>query len=309
MHWTVPKPHSECKVVLDDGTHIVVRQHGNSTGPRLLMCHGNGLAIDLYYPFWSHFESDYEVLVYDLRNHGWNERTHENDHNIVSMVCDVDAILDETSKKYGSKPTFGIYHSLSALVALLYSSQIFGAILTRENSGFDGLILFDPPVYPTGPGESSEEFDQAVQTATARTNKRSDHFESHAQFIELMNFLPGFSRLVPGATELMAHSILRESKDGGYQLRCPREYEARLTRFARTFAGQINFDEPPHPIKVVGADPILPFSYLPTVDLSDMISVDFDFVADATHYMQIEKPELCAWYVDDFITKVSSASH
>ncbi|MXZ55751.1 MAG: alpha/beta hydrolase [Gammaproteobacteria bacterium] len=309
MHWTVPKPHSECKVVLDDGTYIVVRQHGNLSGPRLLMCHGNGLAIDLYYPFWSHFESDYEVLVYDLRNHGWNERTHENDHNIVSMVCDVDAILDETSKKFGAKPTFGIYHSLSALIALLYSSQIFSTILTRQNSGFDGLILFDPPVYPSGPGESSEEFDHAVQTATARTKKRTEHFESHAQFVELMNFLPAFSRLVPGATELMAQSILRKCKDGGYQLRCPREYEARLTRFARTFAGQINFDEPPHPIKVVGADPVLPSSYLLTVDLSDMISVDFDFVADATHYMQIEKPELCAWYADDFITKVSSANH
>lgn len=304
MHWKVPKPLTECKVALDDGTHSVVRQHGNPDGPRLLICHGNGLAVDLYYPFWSHFESDYEVLVYDLRNHGWNERTHENDHNIVTMVCDLEAILDETSKKFGAKPTFGIYHSLSALVSLLYSSQIFSAILTRQNCAFEGLILFDPPVYPTGPGESSEEFDQAVQTATIRTSKRTDHFKSIAQFEELMNFLPAFSRFVPGAIELMARSTLRECKAGGYELRCPREYEARLTRFARTFAGQVNFDEPPHPIKVVGADPILPFSYLPTVDLSDMISVDFDFVADATHYMQLEKPELCAWYVDDFMTKI-----
>ena len=304
MHWKVPKPLTECEVALDDGTHIVVRQHGNPEGHRLLICHGNGLAVDLYYPFWSHFESDYEVLVYDLRNHGWNGRTHENDHNIVTMVCDLEAILDETSKKFGAKPTFGIYHSLSALVSLLYSSQIFSAILTRQNCAFEGLILFDPPVYPTGPGESSEEFDQAVQTATIRTSKRTDHFQSYAQFEELMNFLPAFSRFVPGAIELMARSTLRESKDGGYELRCPREYEARLTRFARTFAGQVNFDEPPHPIKVVGADPILPFSYLPTVDLSDMISVDFDFVADATHYMQLEKPELCARYVHDFMTKI-----
>lgn len=304
MYWKVPKPLTVCEVALDDGTHIVVRQHGNPNGPRLLICHGNGLAVDLYYPFWSHFESDYEVLVYDLRNHGWNGRTHENDHNIVTMVCDLEAILDETSKKFGAKPTFGIYHSLSALVSLLYSSQIFSAILTRQNCAFEGLILFDPPVYPTGPGESSEEFDQAVQTATFRTGKRTDHFKSLAQFEELMNFLPAFSRFVPGAIELMARSTLRECKDGGYELRCPREYEARLTRFARTFAGQVNFDEPPHPIKVVGADPILPFSYLPTVDLSDMISVDFDFVADATHYMQLEKPELCAWYVHDFMTKI-----
>ena len=302
MHWIVPKPITECEVVLDDGTEIVVRQHGNPDGPRLLISHGNGLAVDMYYPFWSQFESAYEVLVYDLRNHGWNEITHENNHNFVTMVCDLDILLDEISTKFGSKRTFGIYHSLSALVALLYPSQLLSGALTRDSSGFDGLILFDPPVYRSGPAESSVEYDQAIETLTHRTRKRTEKFSSHAQFVELFNFLPAFSRLVPGTLELMAHTILRESKEGDYELRCPREYEARLTRFGRTFAGQVNFDELLHPIRVVGADPILPYSHLPTVDLSDMISVDFDFVAGATHYMQLEKPELCAWYVEDFIT-------
>ena len=305
MHWKVPKPLAECKVELDDGTYIVVRQHGNAHGPRLLISHGNGLAVDLYYPFWCHFESDYEILVYDLRNHGWNKTTHENDHNLVTMVCDLDFILNEVSTKFGAKRTYGIYHSLSALIALLHPLQIFTNTLTRQSRSFDGLVLFDPPVYRTGPGESSVEFDQAVQSTTHRTLKRTEKFSSRAQFVELLNFLPAFSRFVPGAMELMARSTLRDCENGGYRLRCPREYEARITRFGRAFAGQVNFDELPHPTRVIGADPVLPFSYLPTVDLSDMISVAFDFVAGATHYMQLEKPELCAWYVDDFITKLS----
>ena len=305
MPWKVPKPHAECEVGLDDGTCIVVRQHGNPNGPRLLISHGNGLAVDLYYPFWSHFESDYEILVYDLRNHGWNEITHEDNHNIVTMVCDLDSILDEVSKKFGSKRSFGIYHSLSALVALLYPSQMFDGALTRGSSGFDGLILFDPPVYRSGPAENSIEFDQAVETLLRQTRKRTEKFSSHAQFVELFDFLPAFSRLVPGTLELMAQSTLRESKDGGFELRCPREYEARLTRFGRTFAGQVNFDEIHHPTRVIGADPVLPYSHLPSVDLSGLTSIDFDFVVGATHYMQIERPELCAWYVDDFIMNIS----
>lgn len=305
MSWKVPKPLTECEVELDDGTCIVVRQHGNPNGPRLFISHGNGLAVDLYYPFWSNFESDYEILVYDLRNHGWNEITHENNHNIVTMVCDLDAILDEVTRKFGYKRSFGIYHSLSALVALLYPSHMFDEALTRGSNGFDGLILFDPPVYRSGPAENSIEFDQAVETLLRQTRKRTDKFSSHAQFVELFDFLPAFSRLVPGTLELMAQSTLRESKDGGYELRCPREYEARLTRFGRTFAGQVNFDEIHHPTRVIGADPVLPYSHLPSVDLSGLTSIDFDFVVGATHYMQIERPELCAWYVDDFIMNFS----
>ena len=51
--WEVPEPLSVCEVHLDDRTITTVRRHGNPAGPRLVLSHGNGLAIDLYYPFWS----------------------------------------------------------------------------------------------------------------------------------------------------------------------------------------------------------------------------------------------------------------
>ncbi|MCY4095887.1 MAG: hypothetical protein OXG05_12280, partial [Gammaproteobacteria bacterium] len=58
------------------------------------------------------------------------------------------------------------------------------------------------------------------------------------------------------------------------------------------------------PVRITGADPVLPFSYLPTVDLSHMLHVDFDFVPETTHYMQIEKPRECAQYVRTFVANV-----
>ena len=57
---------------MDDGTVIMLRRHGNPDGPRIVLCHGNGLAIDLYYPFWSLLTDDFDLVVYDLRSHGWN---------------------------------------------------------------------------------------------------------------------------------------------------------------------------------------------------------------------------------------------
>ncbi len=51
--WEVPEPLATLDVRVDDDTVIRVRRHGNPDGPRLVLGHGNGLAIDVYYPFWS----------------------------------------------------------------------------------------------------------------------------------------------------------------------------------------------------------------------------------------------------------------
>lgn len=111
--WSVPEPLSVCEVGIGDGTTTVVRRHGNpDAGLRLVLCHGNGLAIDLYYPFWSLLADDFDLMVYDLRNHGWNRVGLRREHNIPTLIHDHDLILETIDRHYGSKPTVGIYHSL-----------------------------------------------------------------------------------------------------------------------------------------------------------------------------------------------------
>ncbi len=39
---------------------------------RLVLSHGNGMAIDLYYPFLSLPTDDFDLIIYDLRNPGWS---------------------------------------------------------------------------------------------------------------------------------------------------------------------------------------------------------------------------------------------
>jgi pimeloyl-ACP methyl ester carboxylesterase len=60
-------------ISMDDGAVIRVRRHSRGK-QRLLFSHGNGFAINAYYPLWRLFLDNYEVVVFDVRNHGQNPR-------------------------------------------------------------------------------------------------------------------------------------------------------------------------------------------------------------------------------------------
>ena len=99
----------------------------------------------------------------------------------------------------------------------------------------------------------------------------------------------------------MAQTTLRLAKDGeAYELRCPREYEARLMDFTRSFFPLVDLESLSCPTKIIGADPTLPYSYLPTFDLSNVMKVDYDFIPETTHLLQLEHPEECAAVVREF---------
>ena len=261
------------------------------------MSHGNGLAVDLYYPFWSLLAADFDLVVYDLRSHGWNDVSALGRHNVPTLVSDHDAVLDAIDREYGEKPQVGVFHSVSALVSLL--SPIRGG-------RYSALVLFDPPLCK--PGRSHREFEAAAARAAEFTRRRTERFRSREEFSDVLPYLPPFRRFVPGAWDLMASTTLRERRDGpGYELRCPREYEARMIDYASVFGVAVEFDTLECPVQVIGADPTLPFSYLPTLDLSDITSVDYDFLPEATHFLQLEQPQECAAAMRDFLAHVGFA--
>ena len=57
-------------VALDDGATILVRRHGRADGVRLFFSHGNGFAADAYFPYWQHLLANFDLVVFDFRNHG-----------------------------------------------------------------------------------------------------------------------------------------------------------------------------------------------------------------------------------------------
>lgn len=65
---------------------------------RLVMSHGNGLARDLWYPFWSLLSDEFDLIIYDLRNHGWNDIGTLGKSYIPSSVSDHDFIVGGSSE-------------------------------------------------------------------------------------------------------------------------------------------------------------------------------------------------------------------
>ena len=289
--WEVPAPVATCDVAVDSETVITVRRHGNPDGPRLVLSHGNGLAIDLYYPFWSLLADDFDLIVYDLRNHGWNAVGPREAHSIPTFVRDHDLILEAIDRHFGAKPKVGVFHSVAALTTLLSSATA---------NGYEARVLFDPPVCKAG--RSQLEFDIWAERLAAMIRRRTERFKAVQDFVDILKFLQAFSRVVPGVHELMARTTLRESADGeGYELRCPKEYEAQIVDYNRALAVLVNLEALTCPTKVVGADPTLPYTYLPTFDMTHVLTVDYDFIPEATHFLPLEQPEACAAAVRDFV--------
>ena len=289
--WEVPEPLSTVEVAVGDDTTILVRRHGTPDGPRLVMSHGNGLAIDLYYPFWSLLMGDFDLMVYDLRNHGRNALGPLDGHNVPTLARDQDIVLAAIDEHYGAKPKVGVFHSISALATLMSPSN---------GGNLAALVLFDPPLRK--PGFTHDEYDDVAIRMAALARQRMHHFASKQQFMDLASFSPNFRGVVPGVLELLAETTLRRVADeDGYELSCPREYEAQMIEYARIFAIGVDLLTYDSPVKVVGADPTLPYSYLPTLDFSEMVGVDYDFLPDATHFLQLEQPENCVAVMREFL--------
>ena len=295
--WQLPEPLSTHDVRVDDDTVITLRRHGNPAGPRLVLSHGNGLAIDLYVPFWSLLADDFDLIVYDLRNHGWNPVGPLGSHTVPTLVQDNDRVLKAIDRHYGKKPKVGVYHSISALATLLSPSK---------GSDFAARVLFDPPLCK--PGRGLQEFEAAATRLSEMTRHRTPRFRSRDELASVLPFLPHFQHVVPGVPDLFAKTTLRECASGdGYELCCPREYEAQIIQYAGAFSVLVDLGSLASPTKVIGADPTLPYSYLPTLDLSDVFTVGYDFLPDATHFLQLEQPEECVKVMREFLEPILRA--
>ena len=268
-----------------------MRRYGNPDGPRLLLSHGNGLAIDLYYPFWSLLLDDFDVIVFDLRNHGANPLGELGRHTFPNFCRDLEAVGRAVDRAFGVRPRAGIYHSVSSLAAVLSPSLAVS---------YAALVLFDPPLFPSGVGQRV--FELACHQAAARTRIRAGRFRSEEHFAELMGAQPAMARVLPEALRLMARTTLRPNT-GGYELRCPPEYEAKILAAISGFSRMVDPDALPLPVKVVGADPSLKHYFLPPCDLRRAKSLDFESLPGTTHLAQLERPKECVVRTVDFLKK------
>ena len=52
---------------------------------------------------------------------------------------------------------------------------------------------------------------------------------------------------------------------------------------------------------MIGSDPTLPVSCLPSVDISQIVQVDYDLIPESSHLLQLEMPEQCVAVMLEFL--------
>jgi pimeloyl-ACP methyl ester carboxylesterase len=299
MQFELPAPHLSFDVALDDGAAIRVRRHGKADGVRLLLTHGNGFAADAYYPYWRQLLENFDLVVFDFRNHGQNVPVRPPHHSYAQLMRDLECVVQEVKRRLGDRPTAGVFHSMSGRTAMKHALEV--------GWRWDALVLFDPPNVPP-PGHAAyaamAEFEKKL-TAWARQRRR--RFATIGELAEEYRQSRATVRWVDGAHELMARSVLRNSPDGdGYQLVCDPANEATIYAEAMSLNLWPRAAEFGGPVKLIGADPDMkgaPATAAANAALGRDGGYDYSFVEGAGHLLQIEKPDECLRLTLAFLAK------
>ncbi len=300
----LPEPNGILRFKTTDGAPIIVRRHGNPAGPRLLLSHGNGLAVNAYFPFWNLLRDRYDLILFDVRNHGENPLHGGEGHDMAHFVVDLEQTLAEVQREFGGKPIAGVFHSLSGLIAIRHALQ--------HQDRWRALVLFDPPIYPRDghPLRNAQQGDKDQLAVRAR--KRTERYATLQDFAKQLASRQVFSRWRPEAYELMARATLRqEPATGEWILACPRELEARVFDENRDPSLWVRLGDVKAPIKLIGADPDIEGASVPGLlskAVAEETAVEYEAIRDTTHFLQIEKPEECVRAMETFLAKQGMAA-
>lgn len=296
----IPWPNRTLEVVADDGAIIRVRQHGNPAGPRLVMSHGNGLAINAYLPFWGKLRDRYELILFDFRNHGENPLHGPSGHAMDHFVADMELVLTTVHHELGRKPVAGVFHSLSALTAIHHALE--------HHDRWRALVLFDPPIYPRHGHPLANVQQSDKDSLAARARRRTERYRDPDDFARQLASIPAFKRWLPEAHGLFAHATLKfHQQSGDWVLACPRELEARVFEENRDPSLWLRLAQVKTPVKLVCGDPHMEGAGAPALIgkaiAEETPSIEYEAIPGTTHFLQIERPNECIRAMESFLKK------
>jgi pimeloyl-ACP methyl ester carboxylesterase len=285
-----PTPHRRVDLRLSDGALCHLRQHGNLSAPvRLFLSHGNGFAIDAYLPFWQPLLDAFEVVVFDQRNHGWNAPSDPAHHTYEQLVQDLETICRDVTAHLGSKPSVGVFHSMSARTAMKHAVEV--------GWRWAALVLFDPPTLPPAHHPLYERAMRAEDRLVSWALNRRQRFATPQELAAVFKALRAHQHWVKGAHEGMAQAVLRRDHNAGdWVLICPGALEATIYRGNRRLNLWPHAHDYGGPVKLMASDPTVPHPGAPALAnrlLAETQGYDYTAIAGAGHMLQLEQPHAC----------------
>lgn len=294
--FTVPPPAATVDLAMKDGALIRLRRYGRTGRTRLVLSHGNGLAINAYAPFWLPLAQNYDVVVFDMRNHGENPLHTLSGHTWENFFSDIEEIFQGIRKYFGIARTVAAVHSLASVATLGHA--------LRHPDRWDALCLFDPPIMPPFGHPLHEVQHRHMETLAARAIRRQMVFDSPDQLAAQFRRRPSFDRWVLEGADLLAWHTLRRLPEGHWTLCCHPTFEADVFR---NNVDPTLFDrlrDVPVPLRIIASDPDAAYT-TPAAAIAksarDLFGTDYAMVPGTTHFLQFEEPQACRDRLIDFL--------
>jgi pimeloyl-ACP methyl ester carboxylesterase len=273
---------------MTDRVQLRIRRGGNPEGIRLYLSNGNGFAIDGYRVFWEPLLGEFDLILFDMRNHGRNDPSGADGHNYLQMAADIGSVFHEVDRRLGHRPSVGVFHSMSGRASMKHAVQMEWV--------WDALVLFDPPDVPP-PGHAHYEPMRNFELRLMQwALERQESFTSPDELLQSYNTNRAQGRWDAQARSDMAHAILRSAADGGCRLSCRRELEASIYLAALTLDLWPAAKSYGGPVKLIGADPDARGAS-PTaaanLALAREGNYEYGAVPETGHLLQIERPDAC----------------
>jgi pimeloyl-ACP methyl ester carboxylesterase len=297
MPFTLPAPSARFEIAMEDGPRVRLRRYGNPAGTRLIVAHGNGFAVDAYYPFWQRLLGDYDVVLLDFRNHGQSDRSPTANHNYTQLAHDLERIIAGTEAELGRKTTVGVMHSFASRTAMKHAIEI--------GWKWDGLILYDPPNVPPPTHPIYPQMEAFEERLVKYAGGRRRTFGSVDELTKDYLGSRATERWVEGAHALMAQSVLRKDDSAEtWSLVCAPEIEASIYAEALHLNLWPKATDFGGPVRLVGCDPDMkgaPATGVANRALGTENGYDYVSVANTGHLQQIERPDACADLLLEFL--------
>lgn len=299
MTLTIPDPVAVRDVILDDGAVIRLRRHGNTGAPRIVLSHGNGCAIDGYFPYWDLLRPQFDIVVFDFRNCGQNA-VHEGEHSYRRFLMDMTAIYSAIEDAFGPARQVGAFHSMSARTGLKH--------MLDGNCPLDGLILFDPPMIPSPDHALFEQLNAEERVLQRWSQTRPDAFNDPGELAAQYAKSRMLSGWVDGAYELMARSVLRHDRETRlWNLVCSGPREAGIYRENAAMDIWPDAADFPIPVLTIASDPDSGIPSAPGYAcraLRDECGWEYECVPGTGHFLQIQEPAACAEITRKFMARI-----
>lgn len=289
---TLPAETATIRARMDDGAIIALRRWGAPRAERVVISHGNGLAVDAFARFGAALAARFEVVAFDMRNHGRNHGrnpvTAVEGGNWARFIADIPQILAAIDDAFDPKPAHGAFHSLSSAACLLSTAQ--------TGYPWRSLTVYEPPM-PPGPGTPAHAaFARYQLELAARAARRRAQFDSPEQLFASMRRSSLFARVPDADLQRLAAATTRPDGEA-WTLCCPPEFEAETFRVEGIERLRPGLARIACPVRVVVGDrAVHPAPIL--IDVGEALCRDFGWeravVPGATHFMQLEHPDACA---------------